>query len=168
MVYIPLQRVTKTRCSYIYIHMHSLTSLLASWEEATDPHCTTLNEHSQWLYCSPTEELVYPFYVNSDPFPFLHLTWSKLLIRPDAVELHIETIKAALWLPSIQHSCTSILPCSTDIPLASKSLFTLSTHPIRGLPLNHTSLTSDLIIFSNCFSSIIATYQNYHNITSLT
>lgn len=45
-------------------------------------------------------------------------------------------------------SCITTLPCSTPIPLPSNALFTLSTHPIHGLPLGFTPFTSDQICSS--------------------
>ncbi len=63
-----------------------------------------------------------------------------------------------LSLLSILFYHTITLLCSNEIPFASNTLFTLSIHPVRGLPL-----TSDLVFFTKCPSSILSMWPNHRN-----
>ena len=89
--------------------------------------------------------MVYSCRITIDSSPSQHRTRSpdqtrcgKISCRGDSIHVFTTTIHS---FPSQ----TTIFLCSTNIPLASNTVFTLSIHPMCGLPLN---LTSDLFIFS--------------------
>ncbi len=66
-------------------------------------------------------------------------------------------------LLSIHFYYAQALFLAPDIPLTPNALFTLSSHPIRGLPLGLTPLTLYLVIFTKCSSSILSTCPNHSN-----
>lgn len=133
---------TKTRCWLAYIHMHSLTFLLFGRHGQFLLYHTYVMQCNQWfLQQRPTAKLVYPCCTIIGSSPCLHLMCGKLPMAPSWLYLH----NCSPFMLFISNY-SSLLHCSTDIPLALKALFMLSIHLIYGLPLSLAPIISDLVI----------------------